>query len=134
MLYHVRDMIWYVKENITIELIYPLFVLLFGENPPGCRLFNTASMLEWLRNSSPTTHRGAVRKDGKSGHCQSVLRPRFFFNFPFILNNSVETAAPFNVVIHPRCSEPRNYSLEKFRPLAGFEPMTVGTKCRVLNR
>ena len=27
---------------------------------------------------------------------------------PFILNNSVDTAAPFNVVIHPRCSEPRN--------------------------
>jgi len=27
---------------------------------------------------------------------------------PFILNNSVETAAPFNVVSHPRCSEPRN--------------------------
>ena len=27
---------------------------------------------------------------------------------PFILSNSVETAAPFNVVSHPRCSEPRN--------------------------
>ena len=34
-----------------------------GESP-GCRLISTASMLEWLRNSSPTTHRGAVRKDG----------------------------------------------------------------------
>ena len=30
---------------------------------------------------------------------------------PFILNNSVETAAPFNVVIHPQCCEPRNKSL-----------------------
>ena len=34
-----------------------------GESP-GCRLISTASMLEWLRISSPTTHRGAVRKDG----------------------------------------------------------------------
>ena len=34
-----------------------------GESP-GCRLITTASMLEWLRNLLPTTHRGAVRKDG----------------------------------------------------------------------
>ena len=27
---------------------------------------------------------------------------------PFILNNSMETAASFNVVSHPRCCEPRN--------------------------
>jgi len=26
----------------------------------------------------------------------------------FYFNNSVETAAPFNVVSHPRCCEPRN--------------------------
>ena len=34
-----------------------------GESP-GCRLISTASMLEWLRNLLPTTHGGAVRKDG----------------------------------------------------------------------
>ena len=34
-----------------------------GESP-GCCLFSTASMLEWLRNLLPTTHRGAVQKDG----------------------------------------------------------------------
>ena len=34
-----------------------------GESP-GCRLISTASMLEWLKISSPTTHRGAVWKDG----------------------------------------------------------------------
>ena len=32
-----------------------------GESP-GCRLFGTASMLEWLRICSPTTQRGTVRK------------------------------------------------------------------------
>ena len=31
-----------------------------------------------------------------------------FLTSPFILNNSVETAAPFNVVSHPRCCEQRN--------------------------
>ena len=34
-----------------------------GESP-GCRLFSTASMLECLRNPSPNTHMGAVRKGG----------------------------------------------------------------------
>ena len=35
----------------------------------------------------PTTHRGAVRKDGpeippEGGHCQSVLRPQGVINVP----------------------------------------------------
>ena len=44
----------------------------------------------------------------EGGHCQSVLRPQGVLTSPFILNNSVETAVPFNVVSHQRCSEPRN--------------------------
>jgi len=24
MLYHVTDMVWYVRQNLTLELIYPL--------------------------------------------------------------------------------------------------------------
>jgi len=44
----------------------------------------------------------------EGGHCQIVLRLQGVLTSPFILNNSVETAAPFNVVIHLRCSEPRN--------------------------
>ena len=50
----------------------------------------------------------------EGGHCQSILLPRGGgLTSPFILNNSVETAVPFNVISHPRCSEPRNESLEK---------------------
>ena len=42
-------------------------------------------------------------KYAEGGHCQSVLRPDgFLLTSPFILNNSVNTAAPFNVVNHPR--------------------------------
>ena len=54
-------------------------------------------------NASPTTHRGAVQygkmdpKYPEGGHCQSVTSSGFLTS-PFILNNSVETAAPFNVV------------------------------------
>jgi len=44
----------------------------------------------------------------EGGHCQSIYVLRGFLTSPFILNDSVETAAPFNVVSHPRCSEPRN--------------------------
>ena len=43
----------------------------------------------------------------EGGRCQSVLCPWFFLTSPFMLNNSVETAAPFNVVNHPRWCEPR---------------------------
>jgi len=48
---------------------------------------------------------GAVWKDKakitEGGHSQSVLHPQGFLMSPFILNNSVETAAPFNMVHHP---------------------------------
>jgi len=37
----------------------------------------------------------------EGGHCQSVLRPQGFLTSPFILNSSVEMAAPFKVVSHP---------------------------------
>jgi len=43
----------------------------------------------------------------------------------------VEKTAPFNVVRHPRCCEPINKYQERFRPLAGIEPVTLGIKCRV---
>jgi len=83
-----------------------------GESP-GCRLISTASMLEWSRNLLP--HHPTGEQYGKmepkypeGGHCQSVLRHQGFFNVSFILNNPVETAAPFKVVSHPQCCEPRN--------------------------
>ena len=56
-----------------------------GESP-GCRLISTASIFEWLRISSPTTHRGAYGKMepkySEGGHCQSVLHPQGVFNVP----------------------------------------------------
>ena len=109
-----------------------------GESP-GCRLISTASMLVWLRNLLPY-HSQRSSTERWSRNTLRVVTARVFYvlrgflTSPFIFNNSVETAAPFNVVSHPRCSEPRNESLENFRPLTGFEPATVGTKCRVLNR
>jgi len=62
--------------------------LLFKENPQAVTYL--AQPLCWSGYEPPptTTHRGAVRKDGAEIS-------------PFILNNSVETAAPFNVISHP---------------------------------
>jgi len=83
-----------------------------GESP-GCRLISTASMLEWLRNLLPH-HSQRSSTERWSRNTMRVVTARVFYvlsgflTSPFILNNSVETAAPFNVVIHPRCSEPRN--------------------------
>jgi len=52
---------WFYIKPPLVKRIGLGFVVR-GESP-GCRLISTASMLEWLRNL-PTTHMGAVRKDG----------------------------------------------------------------------
>ena len=83
-----------------------------GESP-GCRLISTASMLEWLRNLLPHHSQGSSTERWSRNTLRVVTARVFyvlrgFLTSPFILNNSVETAAPFNVVSHPRCSEPRN--------------------------
>ena len=93
----------------------------------------------WVEKRLPHHSQGS-RTERWSRNTMKVVTARVFYvlrvflNVPFIFNIPVETAAPFNVVSHPRCCEPRNEPLEKFRPLAGFEPVTVATKCRVLNR
>jgi len=89
----------------------------------------------WLSNRHPPpplTETGEQygKMDPKypeGGHCQSVLHPQVIFNVPFILINSVETAAPFNVVVS-RKMNPWN-----FFDLDGIEPVTFGTKCNVLH-
>jgi len=67
--------------------VYVSFVVR-GESQ-GCRLFGTASMLEWLRNALPHHYMGAVRKDGAEiprewslPESESVLRPHGFLNVP----------------------------------------------------
>jgi len=84
-----------------------------GESP-GCRLISTASMLEWLINLLPHHSQGSSTERWSRNTLRVVTAIVFYvlwgvLTSPFILNNSVETAAPFNVVTHPRCSEPRNY-------------------------
>jgi len=43
-----------------------------------------------------------------TGEQYGKMEPKYLFNVPLYLNNSVETATLFNVVSHPRCCEPRN--------------------------
>ena len=107
-----------------------------GESP-GCRLFSTASMLEWLRNLLPHHSQGNSTERWNRNTLRVITARVFyvireFLTSPFILNNSVETAAPFNVVSHPRCSEPR-INLWKSFDLLRCSNRTVSTKCRVLN-
>ena len=80
----------------------------FQGESPGCRLFSTASMLEWLRNFLHHHSQGSSTERWSRNSQASVFYVlRGFLTSPFILNNSVETAAPFNVNSHPRCCEPR---------------------------
>ena len=73
---------------------------------PGCRLFGTASMLEWLRNLLPHHSQGSSTERWSRNTLRVVTARVFyilwgFLTSPFILDNSVEMAAPFNVVSHP---------------------------------
>ena len=107
--YICKDLIFYFSYS---SLIFIYCFVVRGESP-DCRLFGTASMLDWLRNHLPHhSHGGSTER--WSRNTLRVVTARVFYvisgflTSPFILNNSVETAAPFNVVSHPRCCEPRN--------------------------
>ena len=87
-------------------------IVVLGESP-GCCLFVAASMLEWLKNHLPHHSQGSSTERW-SRNTLRVVTARVFYilwwslTSPFILNNLVEMAAPFNVVSHPRYCEPRN--------------------------
>jgi len=63
-------------------------------------------MLEWLRNLLPHHTQGSSTERWSQNTLRMVTARVFyvlrgFLPSPFILNNSVETAAPFNMVGHP---------------------------------
>ena len=98
--------------NVYPCSVYPAVssVAAFADTTTLC---TTASMLEWLRNLLPHHSQGSSTERW-SRNTLRVVTARVFYvlmgslSSPFIFNNSVETATPFNVVSHPRCSEPRN--------------------------
>ena len=109
---HVSSFTDTFNSDFCIRLITVYGFVIRGESP-GCRLISTASMLEWLRNLLPHHSQGSSTEKWSRNILRVVTARVFyvlrgFLTSPFILNNSVETAAPFNVVSHPRCSEPRN--------------------------
>ena len=112
--------------------------LFFGENP-RLSLIQHSLYVGDVEKSPPPPLTGE-QMERCSRNILMMVTARVFYvlrgslTSPFILNYSVEMAPPFNMVSHPRCCEPRNESLEKFPPLAAIEPVTVGTKCRLLNR
>ena len=94
--------------NCLNKVLFCLFV--FRGQPPGCHLFGTASMLEWLRKLL-SHHSQGSSMERWSRNTPRVVTAKVFYTFggsltsPFIFNNSVKRAAPFNVVSHPRCCE-----------------------------
>jgi len=75
---------------------------------------NRHSLYFWEVEKPPPHHSQGSSTERWSRNTQRVVTARVFYvlrgflTSPFILNNSVETTAPFNVVSHPRCSEPIN--------------------------
>ena len=101
-----------VRTEINVDHFWFVCFVVRGESP-GCRLISTASMFERLRNLLPHHSQGSSMERWSRNTLRVVTARAFyvlrvFLTSPFILNNSVETAAPFNVVSHPRCCEPRN--------------------------
>ena len=60
----------------SIHVLTSVCFVVRGESP-GCRLFGTASMLEWLRKVLPHHSQGSTAK--RWSRNTSVLRPRFFW-------------------------------------------------------
>ena len=95
---------------VTSLLVYCSFSVCFCCSGRIPRLsFNQHSLYVVVveKPPPPTTHRGAVRKDGAEIPRGWSLPECFtssggVLTSPFILNNSVETTAPFNVVFYPR--------------------------------
>ena len=90
-----------------------MFVLLFGEKPQA--VANQHSLYVGVVEKILPHHHSQGSSTGRwSRNTLRVVTARVFYvlrgflTSPFILNNSVETAAPFNVASHPPCSEPRN--------------------------
>ena len=90
-----------------------LFLFCFSGRIPRLSLIWHSLYVGVVENLLPTTHRGAVRTDGAEIPWGWSL-PECFASSgrsstsPFIFNNSVERAAPLNVVSYRRCSELRN--------------------------
>ena len=78
--------------------------IVWGESP-GCRLLGTDSMLGVVEKSPPPPFTGQQYRKMEPKYPRVVTARvfyvlRVFLTSPFILNNPVETAAPFNMVIH----------------------------------
>ena len=65
----------------SIHVLTSVCFVVRGESP-GCRLFGTASMLDWLRKVLPHHSQGSTTE--RWSRNTSVLRPRFFLTSPFI--------------------------------------------------
>ena len=86
--------------------------LLFGENPQGCRLFGTASMVEWLRNLLPHNSQGSSKillESTISGfynnfwtrHPAWYLRPGIGYNwsYQYFIHNSKDNLFLINLAL-----------------------------------
>ena len=75
---------------------------------------NQHSLYVGVVEKSPPHHSQESSTERWSRNTLRVVTARVFYvlrgflTSPFIFNNTLETAVPFNLVSHPRCCEPRN--------------------------
>ena len=103
-----------VSEMCQVVVMKPYWLwLCCSGRIPSLSLIRHSFMLGWLRHLLPHHSQGSSR-ERQSRNTMRLVTARAFYvirgvlTSPFILNNSVETAAPFNVVTYPRCCEPIN--------------------------
>ena len=101
----------YDDDSNSEITILQMFVLLFEENPQAVLIRH--SRYVGVVVGVPHHSQGSNTEIWGRNNLRVVTARVFYvlrgsLTSPFILNNSVETAAPFNLVSHPRCCEPRN--------------------------
>jgi len=116
----------YMCLCVSVCVYVFVLVLLFGENPQAVPLISTSSMFEWFRNLLPHhSQRSSTERWSRNSlrvvTTRMVYVLRGFLTSPFILNNSVETAAPFNDVVSREINPWKSFDLlrsSNLRPLA----------------
>ena len=127
------------SRGLNSVFLFVCFV--FGGESPGCRLFSTASILEWLRNHL-SHHSKRTNTERWSRNTLRVVNARVFyvfrgvFNFPlylFLIQWRRQRHLTWSVT-HDVVSRENNLWKSFDHLPAGIEPVSLATKCRVLNR
>ena len=111
--FSVSSMISAISSTMEFSYYYINWLIGFSGRIPRLLLIQYSLYVWVIKKPTPRQSQGSSMERW-SRNTLRVATARVFYVLrgslysPFIFNNSVETAALFNVVSHPQCCEPRN--------------------------